>query len=196
MNTNHDAHQKCLSWAKSNPLMIRYHDERWCVPCFDDDELFAMLSLEGMQAGLSWEIVINKEASIRAAFLDFDIEKVAKFDEAKVVEILQNTGVIRSRAKINAVINNAKMVLKIKAEFGSFSAYIWGFTGRKRVVHELRDLAEMPAQNELSRAVSKDMKKRGFKFVGPVIIYSYLQGVGVIDDHLVGCPHKNYSEQI
>ena len=183
---------ECSAWAKGDPLMLTYHDKRWCRPCHDDQELYAMLCLEGQQAGLSWRTIIHKEAALREAFADFRIEAVAAFDSKKVEELLQNPRIIRSRAKINAAITNARAIQKLIAsgEFASFDAYVWHFTQGRQIIHRLQKLAEMPAQNELSETVSRDMKKRGFSFVGPVIIYSYLQGVGVIDDHLEGCPCK------
>jgi DNA-3-methyladenine glycosylase I len=182
----------CCNWAKNDPLMLDYHDNRWCQPCHDDTELFAMLCLEGQQAGLSWLTIIHKEAAIRKAFDGFDINTVARYDDQKTEELMQNPEVIRSRAKIKAAVHNAKAVQEIvcSGEFRSFDDYVWHFTGGKQIVHHLKHLSEMPAQDELSETVSTDMKKRGFNFVGPVICYSFLQGVGVIDDHLDGCPCK------
>jgi len=183
---------ECRSWAEGDPLMLDYHDNRWCRPCHDDQELFAMLCLEGQQAGLSWSTIIRKEAAIRAAFDNFDIRTVAGYNEDKVEELMQTDGIIRNRAKIRSAIKNANAVLRLidSGEFESFSDYVWHFTDGKQIIHELTSFDEMPAQNELSELVSRDMKKRGFTFAGPVIIYSYLQGIGVIDDHLVGCPCK------
>lgn len=183
---------ECRDWAKGDPLMLEYHDKRWCRPCHDDRELYAMLCLEGQQAGLSWRTIIHKEAALREAFAGFSIDAVAAFDAEKVEELLQNPRIIRSRAKINAAIKNAHAIQRLIAsgEYASFAAYVWHFTGGKQIIHHLKTTAEMPAQNELSVTVSRDMKKRGFSFVGPVIIYSYLQGIGVIDDHLDGCPCK------
>ena len=169
--------------------MLDYHDNRWCQPCHDDTEMFAMLCLEGQQAGLSWMTVIHKEAAIRKAFDGFDINIVARYGDQKIEELLQNPKIIRSRAKIKAAVRNAKAVREIvtSVEFRSFDDYIWHFTGGKQIVHHLKSFSEMPAKDELSETVSQDMKKRGFSFVGPVICYSFLQGVGVIDDHLDGC---------
>jgi len=183
---------ECRSWAASDPLMLAYHDKRWCRPCRDDRELFAMLCLEGQQAGLSWLTIIRKEAAIRKAFDNFDIPTVAGYTEEKVEELMQTPGIIRSRLKIQSAVKNAKAVIRLteSGEFASFAEYVWHFTGGKQIIHPLKSFAEMPAEDELSRMVSKDMKKRGFSFVGPVIVYSYLQGVGVIDDHLIGCPCK------
>ena len=186
----------CRAWAESDPLMLAYHDDRWCRPVHEDRELFAMLCLEGMQAGLSWLTIIRKEAAIREAFDGFDIDKVASYDENKVEALLGNPEIIRSRAKIRAVIANARAVQRITAgvDFATFDEYVWHFTSGKRIVHRLADPADTPAKSDLSERVSADMKKRGFKYVGPVICYSYLQGIGVIDDHLDDCPCKIWDE--
>lgn len=183
---------ECRDWAKDDPLMLAYHDNRWCKPCHDETELFAMLCLEGQQAGLSWSIIIRKEKEIRKAFDNFEIDRVAAFDDEKVESLLQNPEIIRSKTKINAAITNAKVVqnLVLSGEYKSFDEYIWHFTEGKQIIHHFDDFSKLPAKNELSEKVSKDMKKRGFKFVGPVICYSFLQGIGVIDDHLNGCPCK------
>jgi len=184
--------EECRSWAVGDPLMLDYHDHRWCRPCHDDRELFAMLCLEGQQAGLSWATIIHKEAAIRQAFDEFDIRTVAGYTDEKVEELMQNPSIIRNRAKIRSAVKNANAILRIKetGDFDSFAEYVWHFTEGKQIIHKLKTFSEMPAQDELSQRVSKDMKKRGFSFVGPVIIYSYLQGIGVIDDHLIGCPCK------
>jgi len=186
----------CSSWAVGDPLMLAYHDERWCRPCREDRELFAMLCLEGQQAGLSWSTIIHKEEAIRRAFDEFDIETVAAYTEEKVEELMQTPGIIHNRAKIRSAVKNAQAVLRLveSGEFASFSDYVWHFTKGKQIIHPLKSFEDMPAQDELSQRVSRDMKKRGFSFVGPVIVYSFLQGVGVIDDHLVGCPCKAREE--
>jgi len=181
----------CSSWAEADPLMLEYHDKRWCKPCHDDTELFAMLTLEGMQAGLSWSTIIHKEAAIRRAFDDFDIDRVAAYDAAKVEELMRTEGIVRNRLKIQSVIKNARAIRKLEDGYESFDEYIWHFTDGKQIIHHIKSLEDMPARSELSETVSKDMKKRGFSFVGPVIIYSYLQGIGVYDDHLDGCPCKS-----
>jgi DNA-3-methyladenine glycosylase I len=192
-----DCTHECNAWAIDDPLMLAYHDQRWCVPVHDDRELFAMLALEGMQAGLTWSLIIRREAQIRAAFDDFDIARVAAYGQEDLDRLLIAPGVIHNKLKIKAVVKNAQAVQKLLAQgdFASFDDYVWHFTDRRRLVHHLTCLEETPAQNDLSVTVSKDLKKRGFSFVGPVIIYSWLQGVGVIDDHLEACPHKNFSEQ-
>ncbi len=169
---------------------LLYHDTRWCKPEHNDRELYAMLVLEGMQAGVSWNLILNKEDNFRKAFDGFDPEIVAAYDELKVEELMQNKGIIRNRNKIRAAITNAQAFLKVQEEFGSFDCYIWGFTGGKVIDHHLMDDKDMPAKNELSEQVSKDLKKRGFKFVGPTIVYSYLQGIGVINDHWEYCDYR------
>ena len=182
----------CNEWAINDPLMLDYHDNRWCKPVHDDQELFAMLCLEGQQAGLSWTTIIRKEAAIRAAFDDFDIATVAAYSDDKIEELMQTDGIIKNRQKIRSAINNAKAIQALVAsgEYSSFDDYVWHFTDGKQIIHHFSDFSEMPAKNELSEEVSRDLKKRGFTFVGPVIIYSYLQGCGVFDDHLDGCPCK------
>ena len=171
-------------------LYLQYHDTRWGKPEHRENELFAMLVLEGMQAGVSWSLILKKEAHFRAAFDGFDPQIVARYDDAKIEALLQDAGLIRNRAKIRAAVSNARAFLQVQREFGSFDAYIWHFTGGKVVDHRLRDAREMPAQDALSEAVSRDLKKRGFRFVGPVIVYSYLQGIGVINDHSVDCDYR------
>ncbi len=169
---------------------ILYHDTRWCKPEHRDQELYAMLILEGMQAGVSWNLILNKEDNFRKAFDGFDPKKVAAYDESKFEELMQNTGIIRNRNKIRAAITNAQEFLKVQKEFGSFDKYIWGFTGGKVIDHHLADIKDMPAKDELSELISKDLKKRGFKFVGATIIYSYLQGIGIINDHWEYCDYR------
>ena len=167
-----------------------YHDTRWCKPEHRDNELFAMLILEGMQAGLSWNIILNKEENIRKAFDGLDPQIVSGYGEEKLEEWLQNTGIIRSRNKLLSAITNAKAFLQVQKEFGSFDAYIWGFTDGKVIDHHVQTAADIPSQNELSQQISRDLKKRGFKFVGPTIIYSYLQGIGIINDHCEYCEYR------
>jgi len=184
--------ERCASWAENDPLMLDYHDNRWCKPCHDDDELFAMLCLEGQQAGLSWLTVIRKEAAFREAFDNFCIEKVANYGDEKVEELMQNERIVRNRQKIRSAINNARAILSLRTsgEFASFDDYIWHFTQGKQIVHHFASLKEIPAKDELSEIISKDMRRRDFSFVGPVIVYSYLQGIGIYDDHLDDCPCK------
>ena len=177
-------------WEFSSDKMKAYHDERWCRPEHDDRELFAMLILEGAQAGLSWSTIIEKEDNYRRAFDGFDPVKVASYDEDKIEELMQDAGIIRNRLKISSAVTNAKAFLRVQEEFGSFDSYIWGFTGGSTIDHHLKSVDEMPATSELSEQVSRDLKKRGFKFVGATIIYSYLQGIGVINDHLESCEYR------
>ena len=169
------------TWAGSNEVYVRYHDEEWGVPTHDDRELFEMLVLESFQAGLSWITILKKRENFKMAFDDFDVRKVADYDDAKVEELRQNEGIIRHKGKINASINNAQVFIEIQDEFGSFDEYIWGFTDGEIIK------AEFLTESELSKHISKDLKKRGMKFVGPTIIYSYLESIGVIDNHQEGC---------
>ena len=169
------------TWAGSDEVYIRYHDEEWGVPTHDDRELFEMLVLESFQAGLSWITILKKRENFRRAFDDFDVKKVASYDEAKVEELRLNEGIIRHKGKINAAVNNAQVFIEIQDEFGSFDKYIWGFTDGEIIK------AEFLTESELSRHISKDLKKRGMKFVGPTIIYSYLESIGVIDNHQECC---------
>ncbi len=181
---------KRCSWVGASEKMIAYHDTRWCKEEHRDNELFAMLCLEGAQAGLSWQTIIDREENYRAAFDGFDPEVVASYDEEKISLLMQNPGIIRNRLKIRSAVTNAKAFLKVQEEFGSFDAYIWAFTDGKVIDHHLKSMDEMPATSPLSEEVSRDLKKRGFKFVGPTIIYSYLQGIGVINDHTVDCEFR------
>ena len=149
-----------------------------------------MLILEGFQAGLSWNTILQKRENFRKAFDNFDYKKIAKYDEKKLNELMQNEGIIRNKLKINSTVTNAVSFMKIQKEFGSFSDYIWGFTDKKRIINKWKNLSEVPATTELSDKISKDLKKRGFKFIGSTIIYSFLQAIGIIDDHLASCPYK------
>lgn len=176
-----DGKTRCR-WANpDNDVYLRYHDEEWGVPVYDDQKLFEMLILECFQAGLSWECVLNKQEAFRKAFDGFDLEKVCAYDEEKMEELRQDPGIIRNRLKIRAAVNNARIFREIQKEYGSFSKYLWHWTDNK-VIYE-KDLASSP----LSDAVSEDLQKRGMKFVGTVIIYAYLQAVGVIYSHEEGC---------
>ena len=177
-------------WELSSEKMKAYHDHRWCKPEHNDQELFAMLILEGAQAGLSWSTIIDREENYRKAFDGFDPRIVAAYDDQKIEELLQDKGIIRNRRKIEAAVSNAGAFLKIREEFGSFDRYIWSFTNGEVIDHHLQSLEDMPAASELSEQVSRDLKKRGFRFVGPTIIYSYLQGIGIYNDHLEGCDFR------
>jgi DNA-3-methyladenine glycosylase I len=174
---------RCPWGDVSDELMRAYHDTQWGKPCRDERTLFEMLILEGAQAGLSWSCILHKRENYRTAFDDWDIEKIAAYDERKVAELLQNSGIVRNKLKVNAAIVNAKAVL----EFGSLSDFIWGYVDGKPIVNHWREQAEMPATSPLSDKISKDMKLRGFKFVGSTIIYSYLQAIGVVNDHIESC---------
>ena len=176
-------------WAKSENDII-YHDTEWGVPSHDDGYIFEMLILEGFQAGLSWNTILQKRENFRKAFDNFDYRKMAEYDEMKLNELLKNEGIIRNRLKINSTVTNARAFMKVQKEFGSFAEYIWNFTDNKRIINKWKKLSEVPATSELSDKISKDLKKRGFKFVGSTIIYSFLQAIGIIDDHLMSCPYK------
>jgi DNA-3-methyladenine glycosylase I len=172
--------------------MRAYHDTEWGVVSHDDRHMFEMLILEGAQAGLSWSTVLNKRANYVKAFAGFDIEKVAKFDSRKVESLLLDAGIIRNRLKVESAISNAKAFIEVQREVGSFDKYVWAFVDDKQIVHRIEPGEQLPASDELSDRVSKDMKKRGFRFVGTTIVYSYLQAIGLINDHVVGCPFGAY----
>ena len=176
--------KRCFWVDENSEIYIKYHDEEWGVPKYDDKELFELLILESFQAGLSWITVLKKREAFRLAFDNFEISKVAHYDETKVNELLQNKDIIRSRGKINAAINNAKIFIEIQNEFGSFSNYIWGFTNNKIIKNKTGKLI---ISTPLSDKISKDLKKRGMKYVGTVIIYSYLQAIGIVDVHEKDC---------
>ena len=173
-------------WAK-NDLAIKYHDAEWGVPVHDDRKLFEFLILEGAQAGLSWDTVLRKRENYRAAFDNFDANKIAAYDDAKCAELLLNEGIIRNRLKIKSARQNAKSFLEIQKELGSFDFYIWNFVGGKPIINHRKDLSEVPAKTEISDAISKDLKKRGFNFVGSTIMYALMQACGLVNDHLVEC---------
>ena len=169
------------TWAGNDEIYIRYHDEEWGVPTHDDRMLFEMLVLESFQAGLSWITILKKRENFKEAFDDFDVEKVAEYDDDKVEELRLNEGIIRHKGKITSAINNAQVFIEIQKEFGSFDEYIWRFTNGEIIK------AEFLTESDLSKTISKDLKKRGMKFVGPTIIYSYLESIGVIDNHQEDC---------
>ncbi len=176
--------KRCFWVDTTSELYTKYHDEEWGVPKYNDQELFELLILEGFQAGLSWFIVLKKREAFRKAFDNFDIQRVASYGKDKIEELLKNEDIIRSRGKIKAAIENAKIFISIQKEFGNFSNYIWGFTGGK-VIKNKDDKFEV--STPLSDKISKDLKKRGMKYVGTIIIYSYLQAIGVVDDHEISC---------
>ena len=178
---------KRCNWSTSNELMIKYHDEEWGVPLHDDRKLFEFFVLEGFQAGLSWQIVLNKREDFRRAFDHFDPEIVAGYTEQKIEELVQDKSIIRNKMKIAACVNNAQRFLEVQTEFGSFDSYIWKFVDFKPVVNAFSDTKELPAKTELSDKISADLKKRGFKFVGSTVIYAHLQATGMVNDHMVYC---------
>jgi DNA-3-methyladenine glycosylase I len=174
-------------WCRSDPLYVAYHDEEWGVPVHDDRVLFEFLVLEGAQAGLSWLTILRKREAYRDAFAGFDPERVARFDRRKVESLLENPGIVRNRLKIESAVKNAKAFLAVRDEHGSFARYQWSFMGGRPLQNRRRTIAEVPARTELSDAFSKDLKKRGFSFVGTTIVYAHMQAVGMVNDHLVGC---------
>lgn len=173
-------------WA-TNELSIAYHDAEWGVPMHDDRGLFEFLILEGAQAGLSWDTILRKRENYRKAFDNFDPAKVAAYDDEKRAELLLNEGIIRNRLKIASAISNAKAFLEVRQEFGSFDKYIWSFVGGKPIVNKFRDVSEVPAKMDISDSVSRDLKKRGFNFVGSTIMYAFMQATGMVNDHLISC---------
>jgi len=174
-------------WAKGPEIMTRYHDEEWGVPVHDERRHFEFLILEGAQAGLSWLTVLNRREGYARAFCGFDPERVARLDEAEQQRLAQDTGIIRNRAKIRSAVNNARAFLKVQAEFGSFDAYVWSFVDGRPVQNAWTRQDQVPASTPLSDALSKDLKRRGFSFVGSTIVYSHLQATGLVNDHLVSC---------
>lgn len=174
-------------WPGDDPLMVTYHDEEWGVPVHDDRKLFEFLTLESAQAGLSWTTVLRKRENYRKAFADFDPVKVARFGEKKIASLLGNPGIIRNKLKVNAAVNNARRFLEIQKEFGSFDVYSWSFVENKPIVNHFRSMSEIPATSPESDAFSKDLKKRGFKFVGSTIMYAHMQASGMVNDHIVDC---------
>jgi len=178
--------QRC-AWAEGSELMRRYHDEQWGVPTHDDRLLFELLVLEGAQAGLSWETILKKRDGYRAAFDGFQPELVAGYDETKIEALLANPGIVRNRMKVEAAIGNARALLAVVEEFGSFDAYVWGFVGGTPRKNQWQSLQEIPAHTSESDAMSKDLKRRGFRFVGSTICYAFIQAAGLVNDHTVDC---------
>jgi DNA-3-methyladenine glycosylase I len=178
--------EKRCPWATS-PLMIAYHDAEWGVPQHDDRRLFEFLTLEGAQAGLSWETILRKRERYRAVFAQFDPAKVARFTPARVEKLLADPGIVRNRAKVLSTIANARAFLKVQREFGSFDAYLWAFVDGKPIDRRPRTMAAVPASDATAEALSRDLKRRGFSFVGPTICYAFMQAVGLVNDHIVSC---------
>lgn len=175
-------------WCGEDPLYVDYHDNEWGVPVYDDDTLFEFLTLEAFQAGLSWITVLRKRENFRKAFDQFDYKKIASYSEDKIASLLEDPGIIRNKLKVRATVSNAKAFMEVQKEFGSFSDYIWGFTDGKPIKNAFKTMAEIPANTPLSDTISKDLKKRGFKFVGTTVVYAHMQATGMVNDHLVGCP--------
>ena len=174
-------------WSGTDPLYVDYHDREWGVPVHDDRVLFEFLVLEGAQAGLSWITILRKRDAYRRAFAEFDPKRVARFDAKKVERLLADPGIVRNRLKVESACKNARAFLEVQQEFGSFAAYQWGFVGGKPEQHAFATLKEIPARTEVSDAFSKDLKRRGFSFVGSTIIYAHMQAVGMVNDHVVEC---------
>lgn len=178
---------KRCEWAGNEPFYIGYHDEEWGVPIYDDRLIFEFLILEGAQAGLSWSTVLKKRENYRVAFDHFDPQIVAAYDEVKIEQLLDNPGIVRNRRKIEAAVVNARAFLEVQRQFGSFAEYIWSFVGGKPIINAWRTMEQIPARTEESIILSKDLVKRGFKFVGPTIIYAHMQATGMVNDHVVDC---------
>lgn len=174
-------------WANSNPLETQYHDEEWGVPVHDDRLLFEMLILEGAQAGLSWATILKKRAGYLEAFENFEIEKVARYSEQKITQLLENPAIVRNRLKVNATVVNAQRVLDIQKEYGSFDAYIWLFVGGQPIQNQWQTMSDVPARTALSDKMSKSLKQKGFKFIGSTTCYAYMQAIGMVNDHVVSC---------
>jgi len=178
--------QKC-GWCEGDELYEAYHDNEWGVPVYDDDTLFEFLILETFQAGLSWITILRKRENFRKAFDHFDYKKIANYNQDKIDALLQDAGIIRNKLKVNATVSNAQAFIKIQEEFGSFSKYIWGFVDDKPIKNECVSMQDVPATTAISDVLSKDLKKRGFKFVGPTVVYAHMQATGMVNDHIKDC---------
>jgi DNA-3-methyladenine glycosylase I len=176
------------TWPGEDPLMIAYHDEEWGTPVHDDRKLFEFIVLDGFQAGLSWKTILHKRENFRKAFDNFNVKKIAKYDEAKVAALMQDAGIVRNRLKIIATIKNAQCFMEVQKEYGSFDKYIWQFTGHGTIHNKWSTHGQVPAKTAESDAMSKDLLKRGFKFVGSTICYAFMQAAGMVNDHITGCP--------
>ena len=183
-------------WVNQDPLYIEYHDQEWGVPVYDDRLLFEYLNLEGAQAGLSWYTILKKRENYRQAFDNFEAEKIIQYDEKKIEELIHNEGIVRNKLKINAVITNSHAFLKVVEEFGSFSKYIWSFVGGKPIQNLFCEMKDVPAITDISDQLSKDLKKRGFKFVGSTICYAFMQATGMVNDHIVTCECYQKTSQL
>ena len=187
MSSSPDARTRCEWGISGNPLYLAYHDEEWGVPSHDDRDLYEMLVLEGAQAGLSWSTILDKREGYRRAFAGFDPEAVARFGPADVKRLLQDAGIVRNRLKVESAVSNAQRVLEVQEAEGSLAAYLWGFVGGEPIVGSFRKVGEIPAETAESRAMSKDLKRRGFRFVGPTICYAFMQSTGMVNDHVTSC---------
>lgn len=182
---------KRCDWVSTDELYINYHDNEWGKPVYDDATIFEFLVLESFQAGLSWITILKKRENFRESFDQFDYKKIAYYSEEKVDALMQDAGIVRNRLKILATINNAQRFLEVQKEFGTFSAYIWSFVGGKPLVNSFKSIKEVPATTEISDALSKDLKKRGFKFLGSTVVYAHMQATGMVNDHIVDCICRN-----
>jgi DNA-3-methyladenine glycosylase I len=183
----HEMDKRRCNWCGDDPLYVAYHDKEWGIPVYDDETLFQFLILETFQAGLSWITILRKRENFREALDNFDYKKIAGYDEVKFEELMQNSGIIRNKLKIKATISNASAFMKVQKEFGSFSTYIWQFVNNKPIQNHWNNLSEVPATTALSDKISKDLKKRGFKFVGSTVMYAHMQATGMVNDHLTNC---------
>ncbi|SER61775.1 DNA-3-methyladenine glycosylase I [Gracilibacillus ureilyticus] len=180
--------ERCL-WPGNNPVMVEYHDKEWCVPSEDDQYIFEMLTLEGAQAGLSWNTVLSKRNSYKEAFHHFDIEYCSKLSDNDLLYIKENYSIIKHLKKIDSVRNNANAIIEIQREYGSFANFLWKYVNHQPIINHWETDQYIPAETKLSKQISKDLKKEGFKFVGPVIIYSFMQAIGMVDDHITSCSY-------
>jgi len=187
---------KDCTWPSNNPLMIKYHDKEWGVPLHDDRKLFEFIILDAFQAGLSWNTIINKRKNFVKAFDNFNAVKISKYNEKKYETLMNDAGIIRNKLKIQSTITNAKAFIQIQKEFGSFDKYIWQFTGGKTIVNKWKTLKELPAKTKESDAMSKDLLKHGFKFVGSTICYAFMQAAGMVNDHIVSCSRYKEAQKI
>ena len=179
------------SWCEKDDLYRAYHDNEWGKPVYDDETIFEFLVLESFQAGLSWYTILKKRENFKEAFDDFDYNKIAAYSDEKAEELMQNSGIIRNRLKILATVNNAKRFMEVQEEFGTFSEYIWSFVNGKPIINHPQTLKDVPATSEISDALAKDLKKRGFKFLGSTVVYAHMQATGMVNDHLINCWVRN-----
>ncbi|MDT3695549.1 MAG: DNA-3-methyladenine glycosylase I [Ignavibacterium sp.] len=185
-----DKKTRCL-WPAGDPLYIKYHDKEWGKPLHNDRKLFEFLVLEGFQAGLSWKTILYKRANFRKAFDNFDFNKIATYDKKKINSLMKDAGIIRNKLKIESAVQNARAFIKVRKEFGTFDKYIWAFVNNKPIRNNYKSVKEIPAKTELSDIISKDLKNRGFRFVGSTIVYAHMQATGMVNDHLVSCFRYN-----